>query len=203
MTYYQYIFSLIVVLFCLIFLGCSEKLQRENSLWGGRGVSEIDDGNKIHFFWQASGYRPPKMSYSLKKNVEPVEWQYAAVFVAYVQQDGKPYAFPFADFSFTPHSLSVEKNDIDFSTLASSKVIFYTDEQGNVRQLTVEHDKFDFFRKYSEGDATPNEVIIFWKELQKNNSESIVFWENEAYCPSPSDGLPLQNMESNNKTDQN
>ena len=178
MTRYPCKYLSIVMLLGLSFLGCSEKIQNDNSLWGGRGTSDTLNDKHFLFFWQVSGYKLPIKPNSLKKGVKAVQWQYAVVLVAQEQHE-KPSSFSFADFSFTPNSFSVEKKVIDFSNIDSQKLIFYTDELGNVRQLAVDHDNFDFFTKYSTENATPNDVINFWKELQKNNNKSIVFWENE------------------------
>jgi hypothetical protein len=50
------------------------------------------------------------------------------------------------------------------------------------------------------------DILDFWKELQKYNSESTIFWHNEVFgvnCPCPTVVPPPENEAQNPQTDQN
>ena len=165
---------LLLLLLALI-PGCSGKAEKNT--WGGRETSALVNLDYYQYYWQAAGYLPS----ATRPNAE---WQSAFLFVVPHEelQDREVreniYRLPFKNYKFTPELFSIENKVCDLTEIVSQKVLFYTDDQGNVRQLIVSHDRFDFFNKHSDGNAPHAEVVAFWNELQTHHSESTVFWKN-------------------------
>ena len=185
-------FFLIIILFVLYTLSLNPTTMDSHVIWGKNEHRANIYGKDYSVWFQVHGYslNPPKYKWS-----EPSskwDWRFAVVLIRHIKNRND--LFLYTPIGISSDAFFTGKSNYIIDQSRDKKVIFYSDVEGNIRQLVIHNTDpmfidttFDYLKEsYTpintiDPALNPIEsarILDLWVQLQSYNHISTIFWKN-------------------------